>query len=69
MACQYRPSGCSLSVSSELGIISTQLKTWRLEFEAFGSSEAKRRQRAEAAELARLRKKNKRLAEDMEILD
>ena len=41
---------------------------WRLEIEAFGSVEAKRRQQADAAELLRLRKDNKRLAEEVEIL-
>ncbi|WIY23808.1 hypothetical protein [Parasedimentitalea psychrophila] len=56
-------------MSSELGITGTQLKTWRLEVETFGSSEAKRRQKADAAERARLRKENKRLAEKMAILD
>jgi transposase-like protein len=46
----------------------TQLKTWCLEIEAFGSVEAKRRQQADAAELVRLRKNNKRLAEEVGIL-
>jgi transposase len=55
-------------VAKELGITGTQLKTWRLEIEAFGSVEAKRRQQADAAELVRLRKDNKRLAEEVEIL-
>ena len=56
------------SVAKELGITGTQLKTWRLEIEAFGSAEAKRRQKADAAELDRLRKDNKRLAQEVEIL-
>jgi transposase-like protein len=56
------------SIAKELGITGTQLKTWRLEIEAFGSSEAKRRQKADAAELERLRKDNKRLAQEVEIL-
>ena len=47
-------------VAKALGITGTQLKTWRLEIEAFGSAEAKRRQKADAAELERLRKENKR---------
>ena len=38
----------------------TQLKTWRLEIEAFGSMEAKRRKEADSAELERLRKENNR---------
>ena len=64
----YEPDATQGSVSNELGITGTQLKTWRLEIEAFGSIEAKRRQKAGAAELVRLRKDNKRLAEDVEIL-
>ncbi|WIY23894.1 hypothetical protein [Parasedimentitalea psychrophila] len=56
-------------MSSELGITGTQLKTWRLEVETFGSTEAKRRQKADAIELVRLRKENKRLAEKVAILD
>ena len=64
----YEPGATQGSVSNELGITGTQLKTWRLEIEAFGSIEAKRRQKADAAELVRLRKDNKRLAEDVEIL-
>lgn len=56
------------SVAKELDITGTQLKTWRLEIEAFGSAEAKRRQKADAAELVRLRKDNKRLAKEVEIL-
>ena len=35
-------------------------QSWRLEIEAFGSAEAKRRQQSDAAELIRLRKENKR---------
>jgi len=58
----YEPGATQGSVSNELGITGTQLKTWRLEIEAFGSAEAKHRQKADAAELARLRKENKRLA-------
>jgi hypothetical protein len=45
-----------------------QLKSWRLEIEAFGSPEAKRHQKADAAELDRLHKDNKRLALEVEIL-
>jgi len=64
----YEPGATQGSVAKELGITGTQLKTWRLEIEAFGSAEAKRRQQADAAELVRLRKDNKRLAEEVEIL-
>jgi transposase len=44
------------------------LKAWRLETEAFGSSDAKRRQKADAAELEQLRRENKKLAQEVEIL-
>lgn len=64
----YEPGATQGSVAKELGITGTQLKTWRLEIEAFGSAEAKRRQKADAAELERLRKENKRLAQEVEIL-
>ena len=64
----YDPGATQGSVAKELGITGTQLKTWRLEIEAFGSAEAKRRQKADAAELDRLRKDNKRLAQEVEIL-
>ena len=63
----YEPGATQGSVAKELGITGTQLKTWRLEIEAFGSAEAKRRQQADAAELVRLRKENKKLAEEVEI--
>ena len=45
-----------------------QLSTWRNEHLAAGSAEALARQRAEAAELARLRRENKRLEQENEIL-
>jgi transposase len=45
---------------------SAQLKTWQLE--AAGSAAAIATQRAEAAELAQLRKDNKRLKEEVEVL-
>ena len=63
----YEAGATHGSVAKELGITATQLKTWRLEIEAFGSI-SKRRQQADAAELVRLRKDNKRLAEEVEIL-
>ena len=63
----YEPGAPQGSVAKGLGITGTQVKTWRLEIEAFGSVEAKRRQKADAVELVRLRKDNKRLAEDVEI--
>ena len=36
----YEPGATQSGVSSDLGITGTQLKTWRLEIEAFGSAEA-----------------------------
>lgn len=56
------------AVSRDLGVTTAQLKMWRLEIQAAGSVEALARQKADAAELARLRKENKRLQEDNEIL-
>ena len=64
----YEPGATQGSIAKELGITGTQLKTWRLEIEAFGSAEAKRRRASDAAELERLRKENKRLAQEVEIL-
>ncbi len=37
----YEPGATQGSVAREPGITDTQLKTWRLEIEAFGSAEAK----------------------------
>ena len=39
----YKPGATQGSVAKELGITGSQLKTWRLERDAFGSVEAKRR--------------------------
>jgi transposase-like protein len=64
----YEPEATQGSVAEELGITGTQLKTWRLEIEAFGSAEAKRRQKVDAAELDCLRQENKRLAQKVVIL-
>ena len=36
----YKPGATQGSVAKELGITGTQLKTWRLERDAFGSVEA-----------------------------
>ena len=55
-------------VAQELGITSSQLKAWRLELEAAGSVEAVRRRKAEAAELAELRRENRRLKEEVEVM-
>ncbi len=64
----YEPDAVLSKVAKELGLTSTQLKIWRLEREAAGSQEAMRRQQADAAELTRLRKENKRLEQENEIL-
>ena len=55
-------------VAQALGVAATQVKTWRLEQQAAGSAEAVARRRAEAAELQQLRRDNKRLQEENEIL-
>ena len=55
-------------VADELGVHANQLRTWRNEQRAVGSAEALARQKAEAAELARLRREVKRLEQENEIL-
>ena len=62
------PGATHSSVAAELGVTPTQLKTWRLELEAAGSAAATAAQKAEAAELVQLRRDNKRLTEEVEIL-
>ena len=54
--------------AAELGIHANQLRLWRNEHLAAGSAEAVARQKAEAAELSRLRRENKRLEQENEIL-
>ena len=49
----YEPGATLGSVAKEFRITGTVLKAWRLEIEAFGSAEPKRRQKADAAELDR----------------
>jgi transposase len=56
------------AVAEELGIHANQLRTWRNERLAAGSADALAQQKAEAAELARLRRENKRLEQENEIL-
>ncbi len=56
------------AVAEELGVHPNQLRMWRNEHLAAGSAEALARQRAEAAELARLRREVKRLEQENEIL-
>ena len=62
------PGATYTAVAAELGVTPTQLKTWRLELEAAGSASAIERQRAEVTELAQLRRDNKRLKEEVEVL-
>ena len=62
------PGATHTSVAPELGVTPTQLKTWRLELEAAGSAVATAAQNAEAAELVQLRRDNKRLTEEGEVL-
>ena len=56
------------AVAEALGVHANQLRTWRNERLAAGSAEALARQKAEAAELARLRREAKRLEQENEIL-
>ena len=56
------------SVAEALGVAATQVKTWRLEQQSARSAEAVARRRAEGAELQQLRRDNKRLQEENEIL-
>jgi transposase len=55
-------------VAAELGVHTNQLRMWRNEHLAAGSAGALARQKAEAAELARLRREVKRLEQENEIL-
>ncbi|QAX28931.1 transposase [Leisingera sp. NJS204] len=64
----YKPGATQCGVARELGVTSSQLKTWHSEAEAAGSMAALRRQQADAAELDRLRKENKRLKLENGIL-
>jgi transposase len=48
-------------VAADLGVYANQLRTWRNEQLAASSVETLARQKAEAAELTRLRRENKRL--------
>ena len=56
------------AVADELGVHPNQLRGWRNEQLAAGSTEALARQKAEAAELVRLRREVKRLEQENEIL-
>ena len=62
-------SGRSLqSVAEELGVHADQLWNWRNEMLAAGTAEALAKQKAEAAELTRLRRENRRLEQENGIL-
>ena len=62
-------SGKPLSVvATELGISCGQLSTWRTEHVAAGSAAALAARKAEQAEMQRLKRENKRLEEEVEIL-
>ena len=55
-------------VATELGLSPGQLSAWRNEHLAAGSAEALAQRKAEQAELQRLKRENKRLEEEVEIL-
>ena len=55
-------------VATELGISPGQLGGWRNEHLAAGSAEALAARKAEQAELQRLKRENRRLEEEVEIL-
>jgi transposase len=55
-------------VATELGVSTGQLSTWRTEHLAAGSAEALAAHKAEAAEMQRLKRENRRLEEENLIL-
>src|SRR4051794_5113763 len=55
-------------VATELGLSPGQLSGWRNEHVASGSAEALAARKAEQAELQRLKRENRRLEEEVEIL-
>jgi transposase len=55
-------------VATELGLSTGQLSTWRTEHLAAGSAEALAQRKAEEAEMQRLKRENKRLEEENQIL-
>jgi transposase-like protein len=62
------PGASYSSVAGELGITASQVRTWHLEQLAEGSADAIAAREAESAELARLRKENRRLKEEVEVM-
>jgi transposase len=57
-----------IEVATELGLSPGQLSAWRNEHLAAGSADALAARKAEQAELQRLKRENKRLEEEVEIL-
>jgi transposase-like protein len=55
-------------VATELGLSPGQLSAWRTEHLAAGSTEALAARKVEQAEMQRLKRENKRLEEEVEIL-
>ena len=55
-------------VATELGLSPGQLSAWRIEHLAAGSAEALAARQAEQADTQRLKRENKRLEEEVEIL-
>ena len=55
-------------VATELGLSPGQLSAWRTEHPAAGSAEALALHKVEQAEVQRLKRENKRLEEEVEIL-
>jgi len=55
-------------VATELGLSTGQLSSWRTEHLAAGSAEALAQRKTEEAEMQRLRRDNKRLEEENQIL-
>ena len=55
-------------IATELGLSPGQLGTWRTEHPAAGSAEALALRKAGEAELLRLKRENRRLEEEVEIL-
>ncbi len=55
-------------IATELGLSPGQLGTWRTEHLAAGSAEALALRKAEQAEVQRLKRENRRLEEEVEIL-
>ena len=56
-------------VATELGLSPGQLSAWRTEHLAAGSAAALAARKAEQAEVQRLKRENKRLEEEVEILN